>query len=136
MIPVGDILSVEIIFKVGPNMKVYINDMYGLEIDSIPASDIDFSEEWEKPKQCKKASFNIKNYENRPIWSFVNKTTVDYFDWVVYSKNIREIRINLQNYQKRFFSVPWKPDSRGRNEYQFGEILDNGDLKICIENTD
>lgn len=128
----GDILSVEIVFKTGPTMKVYFSEMYGFEIDSVPVSEINFSEAWGKRKECRKATFNIKSCENRPIWSFVHKTTVDYFDWILYSKNIREIRINLQNYQKRIFALPWKSRPLGRNEYQAGEILGNGDLRIRI----
>ena len=132
----SDILSVEIVFKAGPTMKLYCNDMYGFEIDSVPIAEIDYSKAWKKPKECKRVSFNIKGYENRKIWSFTHKATIDYFDWILYSGNIRDIKINLQNYQKRIFSVPWKNGHMDDNEYQSGEILANGDLRICIENPD
>ena len=93
----SDILSVEIVFKAGPTMKLYCNDMYGFEIDLVPIAEIDYSKAWKKPKECKRVSFNIKDYENRKIWSFTHKATIDYFDWILYSGNIREIKINLQN---------------------------------------
>jgi len=136
VIAVGKILSIEIVFRLGPTMKVYTNEIYDLRIDSIPVEDIDFSQEKKKHRICKTISFKIKECENRRIWSFEQKSTVNYFDWILSSGNISEIKINLQNYQKQIFSVPWQPNLMNGNKYQSGKILNNGDLSICIEKAD
>ena len=132
----SEILSVEIVFRLGPTMKVYLNEIYDLTIDTVPATEIDFSKIPAQPQKCKSVSFKIKECENREIWSFERKATINYFDWILISGNVKQIRFNLQNYRKRTFTVPWKAGSLNNNEYQSNEILGSGDLAIHIETKD
>lgn len=132
----SEILSVEIIFRSGPSMKVFLNEIYDLMIDAVPIAEVDFSQIPAQPQKCKSISFKIKECENRKIWSFERKATMNYFDWIMNSQNVKTIRFNLQNYQKRTFMVPWETGPMNSNAYQSSSVISNGDLAIHIEEPD
>lgn len=132
MVSMNEILSVEIIFRAGPTMKLFLNEIYDFNINSVPIVEVDLFQINTEKHKCESVSFKVKECEDRPIWSFELKATMNYFDWIMQSGTVKSIKFNLQGYQKRTLTIPFNPGPMGSNKYQCSEILENGDLSISI----